>query len=144
MTANLHAESDLNRELQPGTEVSEGMKIQNAKDVEAKFDNSTKQLRVNFNTQINDLKRPSDGRSRSERVTEHKYGMIFSLTLMVTGKVHLVKVILVSLFRFSLLKTSSLVTVRHRVPTVMESQGKISGHGKSKNIRSRGKVKIQP
>ena len=35
-----------------------------------------------------------------------------------------------------------------RVPTVMESQGKICGHGKvmenSKNIKSHGKVKILP
>jgi len=91
VTANLHAEKDLAKELERHKPVSQGITLQGAEKIEARFDNSTKQLKVNFNTQISHLKRTSDSRSRDERVTEHKYGMIFSVTLLVAGKEHLVK-----------------------------------------------------
>ena len=50
-----------------------------------------------------------------------------------------------------LVKTTNFVVHNVRVPTVMESHGKICGrgkpwksHGKSKIIKSHGKVKILP
>ena len=93
VTANLHPEKDLVKELQPGKPVSKGMPMLNAENVEAKFENPTKQLKINMSSvQISQLKRTAESRSREERVTECKYGMIFSVKMLVNGKEHLVKV----------------------------------------------------
>jgi len=92
VTVNLHPEKDLPAELEPGREVSKGIcTIHNASKVKAQFKASTKQLMVNFSSaQITSVKRP-ESRSRDERVTEIKYGMIFSISLNIAGRPRLIK-----------------------------------------------------
>ena len=93
VTANLHPEKDLPGEMTPGREVSKGIcTIHNASKVKAQYKASTKQLMVNFSSaQITSVKRP-ESRSRDERVTEMKYGMIFSVSLNIGGRPRIIKV----------------------------------------------------